>query len=162
MKKKKFSTWPFALCLAAEKGFSLIELLLVLMILGLSGLIVLPSIERGLRQRELRQSVLEFAAAARHLRSQAVYEGVPQSLLLDLTQNSYHTPQRAEIRLSPNIRISTVEGGQSSEVGLRQFLFFPNGSNLGGEISFSSVHESSAYFVRLEPLTGRVVVVRRQ
>jgi len=70
--KGKIYTFYFRLCILTEKGFSLLELLVVLLLLGLSSLIVLPAIDKGLREREVKKSALQVAAVARDLRSRAV------------------------------------------------------------------------------------------
>ncbi len=86
-----------------NRGFSLFELILVLLLLGVSMAIVLPSIDRGLQDREVRRSALGLAAAARDLRSRALLDGVPQRLVLDLPQNSYLIGRSTEVRLPPEI-----------------------------------------------------------
>ena len=144
-----------------ERGFTLLELILVLLLLGLSSLVVLPRIDKGLREREVRQSALALAAVARDLRGRALYEGVPQRLTLDLSQNSYRVAGRQEVQLPSDVTFSAVEGGETLEGGARQFLFFPNGSTFGGEIGLSAVQNSSFYSVRMEALTGKIVVSRR-
>src|SRR3970282_2845865 len=70
-------------------GFTLIELMLVLMLMGIASVIVLPNIEKGMQDREVRRSALGLAAAARTLRSWAIAEGMPQLLVLDIEQNNY-------------------------------------------------------------------------
>jgi prepilin-type N-terminal cleavage/methylation domain-containing protein len=141
-------------------GFSLMELLLVLLLLSVSSLIVLPTIDHGLREREARRSVLGFAAAARELRSRAVYEGTPQRLVLNLGDQLYRVDWDREVHLPPALKFSQVEGGETLEPNVRQFIFFPNGSSLGGEILFSAGGNATSYRVRLEPLSGRVDVIR--
>lgn len=144
-----------------KTGFSLVELLAVLLILSLASFIVLPSIEKGLREREVRQSVLELAAAARDLRSRAVYENSLQRLIFNPQENSYQALRGKKILLPSDIKITGIEGGEPVGEGLRQFLFFPNGSLLGGEIGISALGGSPAYLVYLDSLTGRVAVTRR-
>jgi len=143
-----------------KAGFSLVELLAVLLILSLASFIVLPSIEKGLREREVRQSVLGLAAAARGLRSRAVYENSLQRLIFNPEESSYQALHGEKIFLPSDIKITDIEGGEPVGEGLRQFLFFPNGSLLGGQIGISGIGGSSAYLVRLDSLLGRVVVVR--
>jgi general secretion pathway protein H len=135
-------------------GFTLIELMLVLVLLGISSVIALPAIDRGLKNREARQAAVGFAAVARGLSERARAQGYPQLLALNLADNSYAAADDPEIRLAANMRFLAVEGGETGENDLRQFLFFPNGSNLGGTIHLGS--ETAAYAIRLHPLTGRV------
>lgn len=130
------------------------------MVLGLSGLIVLPSIDKGMRDRELRRSALALAAAARDLRSQAVMRGVPQPLVLDVAQNAYHSGRSGEVQLPGDVQFVGVSGGEWLEHGKRQFIFFPNGSAFGGRIDLSGGAEINSYSIRLHPLTGNIEVLR--
>ena len=75
--------------MSANKGFSLLELLVVLMLIGLSSLLVLPAMDRRLGQLEVRKSALKLAAVARDLRSKAIYQGSLQRLILRPSENSY-------------------------------------------------------------------------
>ena len=143
-----------------NRGFSLLELILVLMVLGLGSLIVLPSIDRGLRDQSVRRSALALAAAARDLRSRAIYNGIPQQLLLNLAHNSYLIARDREVRLPSDVKISDVEGGETLNNDMRQFLFFPNGSTFGGLVTVAGADDSVSYSVRLHPLTGKIEVVR--
>ena len=142
-----------------SRGFSLLELVLVLMVLGLSGLVVLPNVEKGLRDRDLRRSALALAAAARDLRSQALHKGVPQRLVLNMSDGTYRVA-RNEIHFPSNVKIALVAGAEVLDGGSRQFLFFPNGSTLGGRIDLTSGADSTSYSIRLHPLTGTVDVMR--
>jgi len=142
-----------------KRGFSLLELLVVLLLIGLSSAIVLPSIERGLKERELKDATLKLAATARNLRSRAIYENHLQRLILDQRDNSYQAFQGKKIFLSSEVRIMGIAGGEPMGDGLKQFLFFPNGSVLGGEIGLSS-REGSVYAIQLDPLLGRVAVIK--
>ena len=143
-----------------KRGFSLIELMLVLLLMGVSSLIVLPTIDSGLREREVRRSALALAAVARELRSRALFEGIPQRLVLNVVDSSYVVGHDREVHLPSEVKFFQVEGGETIESNLRQFIFFPNGSNLGGAIGLSGVRNAVKYSVRLEPLSGRVDVIR--
>src|SRR5919108_124612 len=79
-----------------DSGFTLLELVLVLLLLGLSSLIVIPNIEKGLQNREVKGSALALAAVARELRSRALQDGIPRQLILNLSQNSYRIERDRE------------------------------------------------------------------
>lgn len=130
------------------------------MLLALSSMIVLPDLERKLEERAIRGSALSLAAVARDLRSRALDQGVPQRLILDLAQNSYQGAQGKEVHLPPDVKFADVSGGEIVDRGVRQFVFFPNGSSYGGEIALSGGEHSASFSLRFEPLTGRVEVAR--
>jgi len=133
---------------------------LVLLLLGVSMAMVLPNIDRGLQDREVRKSALGLAAVARDLRSRALTDGVPQRLLLNLPHNSYLAARSTEVQLPPEIKFLSVEGGDATGRDLRSFYFFPNGSVLNGEIVLADSAKSISYSIRLEALTGRIEVAR--
>jgi general secretion pathway protein H len=143
-----------------NRGFSLLELVLVLVLIGVSMLIVLPNIAKGLQDREVRSSALGLAAVARDLRSRALFDGEPQRLEVDLGQNSYRVGRLREVYLPPEVRIVSIDGGEPVDRDHKRFYFFPNGSNLGGEIVLGDTVKSISYLIRLESLTGRIEVLR--
>jgi len=142
-----------------KRGFTLIELVLVLLLIGVSMVIVLPNIDRGLQDREVRISALGLAAVARDLRSRALTDGMPQELLLNVPQNSYLAAQATEVHLPADVKFASVDGGETIDRDIKKFYFFPNGSSLGGEIVLAG-ERSVSYLVRMEALTGRVQVSR--
>lgn len=144
----------------ADAGFALLELILVLLLLGVSMLIVLPNLEKGLQDREVRSSAWRLAAAARDLRSRALFDGEAQQLDLNLPQNSYRVARSREVRLPPEVRIISVDGGEVVDRDSKRFYFFPNGSSLGGEIVLADSEKAISYLIRLEALTGRIEVSR--
>jgi general secretion pathway protein H len=146
--------------LRASSGFTLLELVLVLLLLGLSSLIVIPNIEKGLQNREVKGSALALAAVARELRSRALHDGIPRQLVLNLSQNSYRIERDREVILPPEVKFGEVAGGEMIDGGARQFLFFPNGSNHGGEIALLGGPHAFRYSIRLEPLTGKIAVLQ--
>jgi general secretion pathway protein H len=143
-----------------NRAFTLFELMLVLVLLGLAALVVFPSINKGMKNREARQAALGFAAVARELASRARSEGIPQRLVVDKTRNSYLVSRNQEISLPVNLTFAAVRGGEILENGVHRFSFFPNGANFGGQIDFSSGADGVQYSVRFHPLTGRVEVLR--
>lgn len=144
------------------RGFSLLELLVVLMLLGLTTMLVLPAMDRRLGQLEVRKSALKLAAVARNLRSKAVFEGSVQRLILDPYSNSYQVSEGQVVRLSSDVRISAIAGGGPFGEGMTQFHFFPNGRIEGGEIGISGRENTASFITRFDPLSGRIAIVKEK
>lgn len=145
---------------SSDRGFSLLELILVLMVLALSSSIVLPNIEKRLEERAIRVSALGLAAVARHVRSRALNQGIPQRLVVNVSQNSYRGEGESEVFLPPAVRFAELSGGEMVDQGIRQFVFFPNGSSYSGAIALRGVQRPISYWLHFEALTGRIEVAR--
>ncbi len=143
-----------------SSGFSLLELVLVLLLIGVSMLIVLPNIAKGLQEREVRSSALGLAAAARDLRSRALFDGEPHQLVLNFPQNSYRVSRSREVSLPADVKFISVDGGEQLDRDRTRFHFYPNGSSMGGDIRLADREQSISYVIRLEALTGRIEVSR--
>jgi len=143
-----------------SRGFSLLEMVLVLVVMGISMAIVVPNIGRRLQEREVRSSALSLAALARDLRSRALLDGIAQQLVVSMPHNSYLVPKQPEIHLPQDLRIASIEGGEAVEHDTKRFFFFPNGSSLGGEIVITDSANAISYHIRMEPLTGKIEVAR--
>jgi len=125
---------PFARRRAS--GFTLIELMAVLVLLALAMTAVTFSFSKSLQSAKIRGASRDLVAALRYTRGQAIVKGKQEVLLLNLDDNSYNAPGKNSIKLPKGmgLRLTTAEseltGGNSG--GIR---FFPDGSSTGGHIS---------------------------
>ncbi len=142
-------------------GFTLMEIVMVLIIIAVGTAIVIPMVEGGFDSREVRRAARQIASTMHYCRGEAVSRGKPQEMVVDLLKNSIHTTddERWAI-LTDRAVIEKVRGGNELGQGLVQILFFPNGSTSGAEVVLASRrdHFRNRLKITLDPLLGSVRV----
>ncbi|MBV2090211.1 MAG: GspH/FimT family pseudopilin [Candidatus Thiodiazotropha sp. (ex Ctena orbiculata)] len=140
-------------------GFTLLELLIVLVIAAALVALVPPAINRVLPGVKLKGASQEMASAIRFLRGWSVSQGEQGLFLLDLEEKHYtitprekvyEIPQSAELKMVA----ASDEGDGEQQGGIR---FFPDGSSSGGRITLSGGGRS--HRIDVDWLTGRVSLV---
>lgn len=139
-------------------GFSLIELILVLLLLGLVYGLAGPYLGVGQSTLDAKAATRQLAAGLRKTRSVAVAEGREAVLTLDVEgrkftvtsdPKGYELPKSIELKLYTSQR----ELVDSSVAGIR---FLPDGSSTGGRITIA-VGEFEQ-IIDVDWVTGRVTV----
>lgn len=86
-------------------------------------------------------------------------EQIPLRLVVSLDDQSYQVSGQSRILFPKGVQVA-VEGGEPVREGVRHFIFFPNGRMVGGEIVVSSQVQRGSYTVRLDKISGKVLVMR--
>ena len=142
-------------------GFSLIELTVVLVIIGVGTGLVVPMIESGINAREVRRAAVEIASTFHYCRNEAVALGKAQLVVIDPVRNSIYLGDRSRWAvLTQRAVIEHVEGDGSPVDGAVRILCYPNGATSGASVVLASRADRSRerLRVRLDPLLGRVDV----
>ncbi len=142
-----------------ERGFTLLELILVLLIMALVAGLALPAVGRGVDAVQLRADVAAFSAFLRYARQQAITRREAQEVsvrpdahLLTLKATGADSA-RLSRRLSPRVTLQA-----ESPTGLT-ITFSSRGVSSGGNFRLVGA-DGRAYSVRVDPLTGRVTNAR--
>jgi general secretion pathway protein H len=149
---------PLTLPAAAKSGgFSLIELLVVLAVLGFVLVLVLGYRAPWSSGLSLQATAGELASGLRLARSQAIADNRPVAFALDLAGHRYRVGGDPPRNLPPKLSVGlvTVNGEKRSGVA-GDIRFNPDGSSTGGRITLADGDRKLA--VGVDWLTGRVTV----
>ncbi len=144
----------------ARRGFTLIEMTVVLVIIAIGITLAVPLIEGGFDSREVRRAARQIAATMVHCRVEAVSKSAPQELIINPARNTIATSDWGRwAQLTERAVIERVAGGADVGDGARQILFFPNGSTSGADVVVASRRDrTNRIRITLDPLIGRVDV----
>ncbi len=146
--------------LGAGRGFSLIEMLAVIVLIAIIATAVSFSFSRSLSGARIQAASRDLVAALRYTRGQAIVKGQEQVFELNLENNSYQAPNRSAVALPKDmqLRLLTASNELTSEHSGR-IRFYRDGSSTGGHISIlSGEHE---WRINVNWLTGEVVLVEQ-
>lgn len=146
---------------ARSDGFTLLELLIVLLLMGLIGAVMLSGGQPRSPSTAARIAASELASALRLTRAQAITADRPVGLVLDVANGRYRVGA-SPIRTLPGklqLTLLTARGDiLSKKEG--QIRFNPDGSSMGGRIDI--VGGQRKVSVRVDWLTGRVSLVDKR
>jgi prepilin-type N-terminal cleavage/methylation domain-containing protein len=159
-----------------HRGFSFIEILVVLVLLSLSAALLAPTFSRFLKSVELKGTVKKVSAILRYCRSEAVHKGSVYRVIFQsepggIKVESMETPTEKEKEEGKESKSSAKtytfpEGVRMKEVkveppqyasDLPSIEFYPNGGSNGGTILFEA-EERSGFRIKVHFLTGAVTI----
>jgi prepilin-type N-terminal cleavage/methylation domain-containing protein len=160
----------------SSKGFTLIELVVVMVILAVTAVLVLPSVQGGMRQREVRRSLQGFVASVRRASSHATFERKHESVAVWPLEGKWSvgvprqeflygegdgTATTGKIFELPEFgRFEEVLGGRVVPGDVVLFDFYPAGGSSGGsvEILYDVGGEQQRWTLSIDPLLSDVRV----
>ena len=150
-----------------DKGFSLMELVIVMVILGLSVTLVTPYLSRFSKTIELKAATKKVSGILRYYRSEAIQQGKVYQVLFDsnLREVRIQSVERTEEKVLKN-KYPLPAGVQIKEVNIptAQYTdeppaieFYPSGGSNGGSILLDSP-DRKGFRISVHFLTGMVVI----
>lgn len=146
-----------------DRGFSLIEIIVVLVLLAAAALLVAPSFTRGLASLELRTATRDMITRMKQFRTKAIALQEVQRVFIgrddndmpfyawaneyEEVQNTYPLPEETEIILEDGL-----------ELPLR-ISFYPNGRSSGAFFALRT-GPNRQYMISVDPVTGFGRVVK--
>ena len=138
-----------------QHGFTIMELLIVLVITVLGFAVVAINMSGGRDTLEIKAAAQDIVSALRYVRGQALITHRDAALSIDLENNRYTVSGRDKAYLIPESIAVTVVTAQSELTGSGQgnIRFFPDGSSTGGRITLERA--KTAWRIDINSLTGQ-------
>jgi len=138
-------------------GFTLVELLVVMVIAALVLGLVATSISRNISGAEMRSAARKMTASIRYTRTQAILDKQEQVFMIDTENRSYLAPKKEAVFLPEgmNVAVTTARSELTSEQvgGIR---FYPDGGSTGGFIELEA--NERIYRIDIAWLTGEASI----
>jgi general secretion pathway protein H len=144
----------------ATAGFTLLELLVVLAIVGLVLAIVPPSLMKGTGAQALKADTRLVVSGLQYARTRAISLNVPVALVIDPQTRRLSIDGKRQIGIiSASTELSALNGQHVWQTGTRTAIqFLPDGGSTGGEVLLS--YRQTRYRLSVNWLTGAVTTFR--
>lgn len=151
----------------ASAGFTLIEIIIVLFIIGIASGLVGVWISRGSGSLETKKFTKEISAVLRYARTRAVAEKKiycfsidkeKQALILFTEEVDYKNVAILMDKPIPEeVQMTLLDRDEESS----HVAFFPRGNSTGGAISILN-ENGKGYWITINKITGKVDVVKTE
>lgn len=141
-----------------EDGFTLIEVIVVIAVLGLITMMILPMMTGTQSRAEIQAAARELAAGLRSTRNLAMTHGRAEAFVVDTASGAFRAGSTATPRrVSSGVHlllVTTTDEQFDDKVGA--IRFFADGSSSGGGVKLAKGNSGNTVLV--DWLTGRVSI----
>lgn len=134
----------------AQRGFTLLEMLVVILLIGLAAGLLGLGVRQGLQAVQERRVVGQMVDALRTTRAGAVVSGAVARTEFDLQKMTFQAPGRALQRWPAELHVSLHTAEQAGSA----VEFYPDGSSTGGHLLLAN--GSRRWRIDVGWLTGSV------
>jgi general secretion pathway protein H len=145
-----------------ERGFTLIEMLCVLAIVGLLAAVILPEIPRATSRTRLEGFALETAALLKEDRNAALRRQIQVTTQVDAAARSIRSGVSGRtVKLPGDVTMDAKLAARCLDrTAGRSIDFFPSGMSCGGTIALA--RPGTSLEIRVNWLTGGVEIVPKK
>lgn len=141
------------------RGFTLIELMVVMVILGLTLGLVLPRVGASWKRAEDREFLQELVQTLKRARLQAMNSGTIVAFRIRGADRTYGLSLPPRTPIPDNVDIDAVDLPVDPETNDALILFFPDGSMSGSDMKIT-FDQNRSFDIAINPLFGTVRVYR--
>jgi len=140
--------------IVTQRGFTLLELLVTLLIASLLVGLAAPRFQKSVTAMQLRQESREVATVLRRTRGLAIARAAAVEVLVDPQAGSISTGSDDPLYLAPDDVALVLPGSAVPADAKLRIGFYPDGSSTGGQFRLTAGDRE--YGIVVDWLTGRV------
>jgi len=142
---------------ARRAGFSLVEVIVVMLILALVASVVAVNVTGSLKSTRIRAVSRDLVAAMKYTRGQAIAKGKAQHISFNLEDKSYQAPGKKVVKIPEDMEFGVYTADSEivddDHAGIR---FFSDGSSTGGRVTLR--YKGREWRINVNWLTGEIRV----
>ena len=143
----------------AQRGFTLLEIVMVMALIAITGILALGVLTGGFDRVLLRSSAKDMTAQLRFARAHAIATGTPQRFEIDPQAHTWRSADDRAGELSKKLGVHFIGARELQPAqGVGAIVFFGDGASTGGRVQLSL--RDAAWNVDVAWLTGEVTLHR--
>ncbi|MGD9971441.1 MAG: Tfp pilus assembly protein FimT/FimU [Desulfatirhabdiaceae bacterium] len=140
-----------------DRGFTFIELIVVMILLAFAGSLVYVSVGRSIGGNQAKMFARELTVMMKTARRLAVEQGAPATLVISAQERTCHIDgEKRTLKIPEQIQVD-AEAIQLRDDGGIELAFYADGSTNGGILSIL-VDNTPRYRIGVDVLTGTIQV----
>ncbi len=155
---------------SASKGFTLLEIIVVMLIISITSSLVFMNFGRGAGKKDMKIFAEKLSSLCKKARMTSLSSGVPVKLIISPADRQcwisiwknhaeitgrQDNDKKAYVLSIPGKVFIEASGLTRQDSGVYEIVFYPDGSSSGGDLAIGQGDKPS-FFCRIDLLTGVV------
>jgi general secretion pathway protein H len=141
-----------------QAGFTLIEVIVVMVMIAVLAGLVATSMTDSLRKAKIRAVSKNLVSAMRYTRGQAVVKHEQKTITFNVEDKTYQAPRKKVVHIPDEIEINVYTAdSEVADETKGSIRFFSDGSSTGGWVKLT--HKNKIWKINVNWLTGEIAMI---